>query len=64
MRIEVDYDACASTGTCAQIAPTVFEVRPDGLLYVLIEQPPLELHAVVSEAAEMCPTAAITLVED
>jgi len=61
MRVVVDYDVCASTGSCAQICPEVFEVRSDGFLYILQEEPPESLHKSVEQAAEMCPTAAITL---
>ncbi|WP_116999764.1 ferredoxin [Desertimonas flava] len=61
MKITVDFDVCASTGGCMQIAPEVFEVRSDGYLYVLQEEPPEELRQKVEEAADMCPTAAITV---
>jgi ferredoxin len=64
MKIEVDFDVCAASGTCARLAPKVFEVRPDGFLYVLIEEPPEEFHEAVRAAYESCPTAAITLIED
>ena len=63
MRVVVDYDVCASTGSCMQVCPEVFEVRSDGYLYVLQEEPPEELRTKVQEAAELCPTGAIT-VED
>ena len=46
-----------------QICPEVFEVRSDGFLYILQEEPPGELRDKVVQASEMCPTAAIT-VED
>ncbi|HEY4609861.1 MAG TPA: ferredoxin [Ilumatobacteraceae bacterium] len=61
MKVSVDFDMCASTGSCMQICPEVFEVRSDGYLYVLQEEPGEELHARVTEAADSCPTAAITL---
>ena len=61
MRVVVDYDVCASTGSCAQICPEVFEVRSDGFLYILQEEPPESLYKSVEQAADMCPTAAITL---
>ena len=61
MKVTVDYDVCASTGSCMQICPEVFEVRKDGFLYVLIEEPPESLRAQVEQAADMCPTAAITV---
>jgi len=63
MRVVVDYDVCASTGSCMQVCPEVFEVRSDGYLYVLQEEPPESLRGKVQEAAELCPTGAIT-VED
>ncbi len=63
MKVTVDFDLCASTGQCMQVCPEVFEVRNDGYLYVLQEEPPPELHARVREAADLCPTAAIELAE-
>lgn len=64
MRVKVDFDMCASTGGCMQVCPEVFEVRNDGFLYVLQERPPPELHDRVREAADICPTAAIELLDD
>jgi ferredoxin len=61
MKVTVDYDLCASTGSCMQICPEVFEVRSDGYLYVLQDEPADELRSKVGEAAELCPTAAITV---
>jgi ferredoxin len=61
MKVTVDYDLCASTGSCMQICPEVFEVRSDGYLYVLQDEPAEELRPNVVDAAEMCPTAAITV---
>ena len=63
VKVIVDYDSCASTGSCMQVCPEVFEVRNDGYLYVLQEEPAPELHPKVIEAADLCPTGAIT-VED
>ena len=63
MKIVVDYNACASTGACTQVCPEIFEIRSDGFLYVLDENPPESLRDKVVQAAELCPTGAIT-VED
>jgi ferredoxin len=63
MRVIVDFDVCASTGACMQVCPEVFEVRSDGYLYVLQEEPPEELRDKVMQAADLCPTAAITVEE-
>jgi ferredoxin len=61
MRVIVDFDVCASTGSCMQICPEVFEVRSDGYLYILQESPPDELRSKVEEAADLCPTGAISI---
>jgi ferredoxin len=63
MRVVVDFDICASTGSCMQVCPEVFEVRSDGYLYILQEEPPEELRGKVQEAAELCPTGAISIEE-
>ena len=63
MKVQVDFDMCASTGGCMQICPEVFEVRNDGYLYILQEEPAPGLHDKVRQAADLCPTAAIELVE-
>ena len=61
MKVVVNFDLCASTGACTQIAPEIFEIRSDGYLYVLQENPGEELRAKAQEAADMCPTAAISI---
>ena len=61
MKVVVDFDVCASTGSCMQVCPEVFEVRSDGYLYVLQEQPDETLREKVENAADLCPTAAITV---
>ncbi len=61
MRISVNFDLCKSNAVCMDAAPTVFEVRDDGYLYVLQEEPGEELRAEVEAAAATCPTQAITV---
>jgi ferredoxin len=61
VRVVVDYDRCISSGSCTRAAPEVFELRDDGFLYVLQDEPPEELRPAVTEAADLCPTAAITI---
>jgi ferredoxin len=39
MKISVDYDLCTSNAVCMSIAPEIFEVRDDGFMYVLNENP-------------------------
>jgi ferredoxin len=61
MRVVVDFDVCASTGSCMQVCPEVFEVRSDGYLYILVEEPGESLRKSVEQAAELCPTGAISI---
>lgn len=61
MKVNVNYDVCASTGACMQVCPEVFEVRSDGYLYLLIEEPGEELREKLEQAADLCPTAAISI---
>jgi ferredoxin len=62
MKIAVDFDRCQSNALCMSAAPEVFEVRDDGYLYVLVEEPGEEMRAKVEEAVRLCPTQAISLV--
>ncbi|MCB1255495.1 MAG: ferredoxin [Microthrixaceae bacterium] len=61
MKVSVDYDLCESNAICMGIAPEVFEVRDDDLLYILDENPPEELRARVEEAIKRCPKQALSL---
>lgn len=61
MKVVVDFDLCQSNAVCQGIAPQVFEVRDDGYLYVLQEEPSEDLRAKVEDAARACPTQAITI---
>ncbi|MGO1055483.1 ferredoxin [Crossiella sp. CA198] len=62
MKISVDQDRCCGAGTCVLLAPTVFDQREeDGIVLLLDQEPPADLHKIVREAATVCPAAAITL---
>ncbi len=63
MRVNVDFNLCESNALCMAVAPEVFEVRDDDLLYVLQDEPPESLREKVYEAARSCPKVAITIVE-
>ncbi len=61
MKVVVDFDVCQSHGLCMQAAPEVFELRDDGFLYVLQENPPEDLRDKVEKAVRECPTSAIRI---
>ena len=61
MKVVVDFELCQSHGLCTQAAPEVFEIRDDGFLYILQENPPESLRKKVETAVRECPTGAIKL---
>lgn len=61
MKVIVDFEVCQSHGLCMQAAPEVFEIRDDGFLYILNENPPETLRKQVQTAVRECPTGAIKL---
>ncbi|MGW6929105.1 ferredoxin [Lentzea sp. NPDC054927] len=64
MKITVDQDKCCGAGTCVLLAPDVFDQRDDdGIVVLLDEAPPQDLHDLVREAASVCPAAAIVVQE-
>lgn len=63
MKILVDFDRCQSSGLCMSVAPELFEVRDDGYLYVLVEEPNDDQRSAAEEATRLCPTQAISLIE-
>ncbi|CAG4925041.1 MULTISPECIES: ferredoxin [Acidithrix] len=62
MKVEVDFEKCQSNAICMRIAPTIFEVREDGYLYVLNDTPDEELRETLIEAVESCPTQALSII--
>jgi ferredoxin len=46
---------------CEEAAPELFEIRPDGMLHVLDQEPPTHLLAAAQRAVRSCPTAALRL---
>jgi ferredoxin len=63
MHVNVDYDLCDSNAICMGIVPEVFEVRDDGFLYILNEDPGEDLRAKLQESVRACPTQAISISE-
>ena len=64
MRVVINWDVCESNAVCMGIAPEVFEVRDDDMLYVLQEHPDESLRTKVESAVRSCPKQAISIEED
>ncbi len=61
MKAVVDRDLCIGCGLCEDTCPEVFRLGEDGIAHVISAEPPHETYEDIHEAAEMCPTAAITV---
>jgi len=61
VRVVVDRSKCTGEGICVGIAPAVFELDDEGIA-VVVDPEGAERETIV-EAAESCPSAAITVVE-
>ena len=59
MKPKIDPDLCIGDGICEEICPEVFELRDDGLAYVINVEPDEALDAAIQESIESCPTEAI-----
>lgn len=64
MKVTVDQDKCCAGGNCVMLAPDVFDQRDsDGVVVLLTDAPGEDLHDAVREAADVCPSAAISVSE-
>ncbi len=63
MKPKIIADECIGDGICEEICPEVFELRDDGLAYVINEDPDPSLRDKIDEAIEECPTSAIIMEE-
>lgn len=59
-QVEIDKDACISSGKCVADAPTVFRFDDDELSDVIQEHPSLP-DAQLEQIAENCPVGAVLL---
>ncbi|MEU9456171.1 ferredoxin [Streptomyces sp. NPDC048277] len=64
MKVVVDEEKCVAAGQCVAAAADVFDQREDdGIVVLLIENPPAELADEVRNAAAVCPALAIRIEE-
>ena len=64
MRLVIDHGRCRRTGQCSYLHPELFKANTDGSPIVLVEHPGEDLGEAAAEAVELCPSGAISLVEE
>ncbi|MFJ4656970.1 ferredoxin [Nocardia sp. NPDC088792] len=63
MRVTADRNICIGAGLCALTAPGVFDQDDDGLVELLTPVPSEDDQPAVREAANICPSGAVTFTE-
>ncbi len=63
MRIEIDREKCLRSGQCMYMHPKLFEEGEDGYPIPFSGPVPAELKDEAEDAADICPSGAIKLIE-
>jgi ferredoxin len=65
MRIITDTDRCIGSGQCVLKEPTVFGLdEEEGIVTLLSSRPTGSAAERAREAARLCPSGALTVIED
>jgi ferredoxin len=62
-RITIDRSLCSGFGSCAALAPEIFELDSEGLASVRVGTSDNADDVAVVDAASACPMAAISVIE-
>lgn len=65
MRVVADRDVCIGAGQCVLTEPAVFDQdEAEGLVWLKTDTPGKEYEDAVREAVQLCPSGALSIVED
>jgi ferredoxin len=65
MKVVADLEVCIGAGVCVMTAPEIFDQGDeDGLVRVLVELVPTEEERLAREAADLCPSAALSIEDE
>jgi ferredoxin len=65
MKITADVDRCVGAGQCVLTEPRLFDQNPDdGTVVILDHQPPADLTEAAYEAAQLCPSRALSVTNE
>ena len=63
-RVTIDRELCLESGQCAYLQPSVFRLDDDGNPQVVATDFGDPERQAAEDAAEMCPSQAITIVDE
>ena len=63
LRVEINYQTCLKTGQCYYLHSEAFRPRDDDFPEPTEREYPEALREALEEAADLCPTQSISLVE-
>jgi ferredoxin len=63
MKVNIDREKCCGFAHCESFAEDVFELGPDKISRVLVDEVPADLEDDVRLAADNCPTEAVLIEE-
>lgn len=63
MKIAADRDVCIGAGLCVATSEAVFDQDDDGIVLVLVEEPEGADADAAREAASLCPSGALRVIE-
>ena len=64
MKIRLEAKRCKGTALCVALAPDVFAMKENGIPDLLVDEVPEALAHDAEEAVLVCPSLALTVVED
>jgi ferredoxin len=64
MRIKADTGVCVGAGQCVLTDPAVFDQDDDGIVTLLTDQPEGEAAEHARDAVLICPSQALSIIEE
>ncbi|MFG1606293.1 ferredoxin [Actinoplanes sp. NPDC049265] len=64
MRIKADTDVCVGAGQCVLTDPAVFDQDDDGIVTLLTDRPEGEAAEHARDAVLICPSQALSIIEE
>jgi len=64
VKVHADREGCIQAGNCVMVADSLFDQDDDGIVVVLADEIPSGEEDKAREAVKLCPSQALTIVEE